>query len=276
MDIRNAVHPHDFRTYGTDRLRKEFLIEEVFTDGKINMTYSHVDRIITGGASPAEEPLLLEAGKEIGADFFLERRELGIINIGQDGLIRVDGKQYDINQRDGLYIGMSAKEVIFESKNKDKPAKFYFNSAPAHTHYPTVKIDIKKAQPVKLGSLSESNERTIYKYIVPDVCQSCQLLMGMTLLEPNNIWNTMPCHIHERRMEVYFYFDMPIDGVVVHLMGQPEETRHILVRNEQAVISPSWSIHSGVGTKNYTFIWGMVGENQTFEDMDFILDETLR
>jgi 4-deoxy-L-threo-5-hexosulose-uronate ketol-isomerase len=276
MEIRNAIHPNDFKTYNTDQLRKEFLIEEIFTKGKINMTYSHVDRIIAGGAAPAEEPLLLEAGKEIGADFFLERRELGIINIGQDGIIRVDEKKYDINARDGLYVGLGAKEVVFESKNKDQPAKFYFNSAPAHTRYPTVKIDIKSAKPVKLGSLSESNERTIYKYIVPDVCQSCQLLMGMTILEPNNVWNTMPCHTHERRMEVYFYFNMPEDGVVIHLMGEAQETRHLIVRNEQAVISPSWSIHSGVGTKNYTFIWGMVGENQTFDDMDFIPMETLK
>lgn len=270
MEVRNAWNPNDVKHYTTEKLREEFLIPELFIPGEVKMVYSHVDRIIVGGVCPSGKVLALEAGKEIGADYFLERRELGIINIGGKGTVTVDGQEYTLEARDGLYVGKGAKEVAFSSADSSNPAKFYFNSAPAHTTYPIVKIEISKAQPLKLGSLEESNKRTIYQYIHPNVCQSCQLLMGMTILEPNNVWNTMPCHTHDRRMEVYFYFDMPEDAVVFHYMGEPNETRHIVMRNEQAVISPSWSIHSGVGTKNYTFIWGMVGENQTFTDMDAV------
>ena len=268
MEIRGAVNIEDAKHYTTERLRNEFLIEDLFVPEKIKMVYSHIDRIIVGGTYPKNEELILRAGKEIGANYFLERRELGIINIGGKGGVVIDGEKYSLEPKDGLYIGMGTKDIIFTSDDASAPAKFYFNSAPAHKTYPTVKVVASKAKPQHLGSVENSNKRTINKYIHPDVCKSCQLLMGMTILEPQNIWNTMPCHTHERRMEVYFYFNIPDDNVVFHYMGEPKETRHIVLRNEQAVISPSWSIHSGAGTSNYTFIWGMVGENQTFSDMD--------
>lgn len=234
------------------------------------MVYGYIDRIIVGGTYPKNEELILKTGKEICANYFLERRELGIINVGGKGGVVIDGEKYSQEPKDGLYVGMGAKDIIFTSDDASAPAKFYFNSAPAHKTYPILKIIASEAKPQHLGSLSSSNERTINKYVHPEVCKNCQLLMGLTVLEPNNIWNTMPCHIHERRMEVYFYFNISDDNVVFHYMGEPKETRHIVVRNEQAVISPSWSIHSGVGTNNYAFIWGMVGENQTFSDMDAV------
>jgi len=267
MEIRFAMHPSQFKTLTTEQMRKEFLIENLFEYGKINMVYTHVDRVIVGGAVPTVEVLVLEDGKEIGAQYFLERREIGIINIGSKGYVIADGHKFELDKKDGLYVGMSTKKLEFGSDDPSNPAKFYFVSTPAHKQYPTEKIDIKQTEATHLGSLSESNERTIYKYIHPDGVKSCQLVMGMTILEPNNVWNTMPCHLHDRRMEVYFYFDMPEDAFVLHLMGEPQETRHIIVRNEQAVISPSWSIHSGVGTKNYTFIWAMAGENQSYSDI---------
>ena len=271
MEIRYACHPEGAKGYDTSRLREEFLIEKLFIDNEIQMVYSHVDRYITGGVLPTTKTVRLEAdAKEMGADYFLERREIGIINVGGEGVVTVDGVVYDMEPRDCLYIGLGNKDVTFASKEAARPARFYFNSTPAHKTYPTEKVAISKATPQHLGRLSSSNERTIYKYIHRDGVQSCQLVMGMTLLKPNNMWNTMPCHTHNRRSEVYFYFDMPEDGVVFHLMGEPQETRHVVVRNEQAIISPSWSIHSGVGTSNYTFIWGMAGENQTFEDMDMV------
>lgn len=276
MDIRYANHPNDVKRYTTDEIRENFLIEEVFTGDKINLTYSHVDRIIAGGVMPVEGELELAGGKELGSEFFLERRELGIINIGGDGKVILDGTEYEIKSRDGMYVGMGTKEVKFISIDKENPAKFYINSAPAHKNYPTVKIEFEKAQPVRLGTVENSNKRTIYQYVHPNVCESCQLLMGMTMLDEPSIWNTMPCHTHERRMEVYFYFDMAEETRVFHLMGEAKETRHIVVKNEEGIISPSWSIHSGVGTGNYTFIWGMVGENQTFTDMDHIGMEDLR
>lgn len=276
MEIRYSTHPEDAKHYTTEQLRKEFLIPQVFIPGEINLVYSHVDRMIAGGATPLDKPLKLEAGKEIGADYFLARREMGVINIGGKGKITLDGEEYILEARDGLYVGMGIREVIFESADPENPAKFYINSAPAHTSYPTVKIDMNKANKRHLGSLAQSNERTIYQYVHPAVCKSCQLVMGLTELEPNNVWNTMPCHTHERRMEVYLYFNMKENDRVIHLMGEPTETRHIIMKNEQAVISPSWSIHSGVGTSNYTFIWGMAGENQTFDDMDEVSMDDLR
>jgi len=276
MDIRYAVSPGEAKRFGTKELRETFLLTGIFNDDEISMVYSHVDRIITGGAEPVAKALAFEAGKEIGADTFLERRELGLINIGGEGKIIVDGTEYALKARDGLYIGQGAKDVILTSSDKNTPAKFYFNSAPAHAVYPSKKVSLDDAKQLHLGDRKESNVRTIYQYIHPDVLQSCQLVMGMTFLEPGNVWNTMPTHTHDRRMEVYFYFDLPDEGVVFHLMGQPGETRHLVVRNEQAVISPSWSIHSGVGTTNYTFIWGMVGENQTFTDMDGVPMQQLK
>lgn len=268
MDVRYAAHPEDAKHYTTERIRKDFLIENLFVPGEINMTYSHVDRIIVGGATPAEAPLALTASDELRADYFLQRRELGIINIGASGTVTLDGTVYKLGNKDGLYVGMGTKEVVFASDDPANPAKFYFNSAPAHKTYPTVFIDITKANKRHIGSAADGNKRTINQYIHPDVLETCQLSMGLTQLEEGSMWNTMPCHTHERRMEVYLYFDLPEDAVVFHLMGQPDETRHIVMKNEQAVISPSWSIHSGVGTHAYTFIWGMVGENQDFDDMD--------
>ena len=276
LDIRYAAHPDDVKHYTTDQLRQHFLVDSVFVADQPSLTYSHVDRIIAGGIMPVNQAVGLEAGKEMGVDFFFERREAGVINVGGPGLIVLDGEEFELNQRDGLYIGMGVKDVSFRSASADNPAKFYFNSAPAHCSYPHTHIQISQANPVKLGSPETSNQRTIYQYVHPAVCESCQLVMGLTMLEPGSIWNTMPCHTHERRMEVYFYFDMDDDARVFHFMGQPSETRHLVVGNEQAVLSPSWSIHSGAGTSNYTFIWGMCGENQTFDDMDHVAPADLR
>lgn len=269
MDVRNPAHPQDAMHYTTERLRRDFLVQEIFVPGQVKTVYTHFDRMIAGGACPTGK-LTLEGGKELAAEYFLERREIGIINIGPAGKVVVDGIEYRLEKSDGLYIGMGAREVAFFSDDQAQPAKFYFVSAPAHKTYPTTKILISDITPAALGSISQSNERKIFKYIHPDGVKSCQLVMGMTCLASGSMWNSMPCHTHERRMEIYFYFDMPADAVVFHMMGEPEETRHIVMRNEEAVISPSWSIHSGVGTSNYTFIWGMGGENQKFDDMDHV------
>ncbi|WP_024615482.1 5-dehydro-4-deoxy-D-glucuronate isomerase [Clostridium sp. Ade.TY] len=276
MEYRYANHPEDSKKYTTEELRKHYLVEEIFVDDEIKLTYSHVDRIIFGGIKPVFKELTLEAGKGMGVDYFLERRELGLINIGGPAIVTIDGVEYTLNRRDGLYVGKGNKEVKFKSVNPEDPAKLYLNSVPAHKEYKTVKIEIEKANPVKLGDSKTLNKRTIYQYVHPNVCESCQLLMGMTVLEEGSAWNTMPCHTHERRMEVYFYFDMEDDTRVFHFMGEPTETRHLVVKGEQAIISPSWSIHSGVGTSDYTFIWGMCGENQTFTDMDEVKMDVLR
>ncbi|MDK0796484.1 5-dehydro-4-deoxy-D-glucuronate isomerase [Clostridium perfringens] len=276
MRNRYANNPKDSKRYDTEELRENYLVEDIFKDDQIELVYSHVDRIIFGGIKPVYKELKLEAGKEMGVDYFLERRELGIINIGGKAIVTIDGTEYELKEKDGLYVGKGNKEVSFKSVNPEEPAKLYVNSVPAHKKYETVKIDIEKANPVRLGDNKTLNKRTIYQYVHPNVCESCQLLMGLTMLEPGNAWNTMPCHTHERRMEVYFYFDMDEDTRVFHLMGEPTETRHLVVKNEECVISPSWSIHSGVGTSNYTFIWGMCGENKTFDDMDHISMDILR
>lgn len=281
MELRTAASPKDVKHYTTQRLREEFLIQNVFIPDEIKLVYSHVDRIITGSATPSSQKLYLEAGDELRADYFLQRREMGVINIGPKGYITVDGKRYTVDYKEGMYIGLGKKEIFFESEDSANPAKFYINSAPAHTAYPTVLIKpegepgegiviVKDENKVELGSLEDSNHRVICKYILPGQVESCQLVMGMTSLMPGSVWNTMPCHTHDRRMEVYLYFDMPEEAFVMHYMGEPTETRHIVIRNEEAVISPSWSIHSGSGSRNYTFIWGMVGENQEFGDMDNI------
>lgn len=279
MELRTAASPKDSKYYDTKRLREEFLIDDLFKADEIKLVYSHIDRIITGSAVPVKGSLKLTAGDELRADYFLERRELGVINIGGAGIILIDGKEYEVNYKDGMYIGMGAKDISFASKDAKNPAKFYLNSAPAHKTYPTklIKMEGTPSEDVviisdenkkELGSLEEANHRVINKYILPGQVESCQLVMGMTQLKPGSVWNTMPCHTHDRRMEVYLYFDMPADAIVMHYMGEPTETRHIVMRNEQAVISPSWSIHSGCGSRAYTFIWGMVGENQAFDDMD--------
>ncbi|EGR4280150.1 5-dehydro-4-deoxy-D-glucuronate isomerase [Vibrio cholerae] len=277
MQIRQAIHSQHAKTLDTENLRSQFLVESIFVDDQYTMTYSHIDRIVFGGIKPLNQTLSFAAdlGKTFGVDYFLQRRELGLINIGGDGVVTVDGESYQVAAKEALYVGMGAKEIAFASVNPVDPAKFYYNSAPAHQAYPNKKITLQEASPVTLGDAATSNKRTIYKYIVPDVLPTCQLLMGLTQLEPGSLWNTMPCHTHERRMEVYFYFGMQDDAAVFHLMGEPKETRHLVVRNEQAVISPSWSIHSGVGTQAYTFIWGMVGENQVFTDMDHIAMQDL-
>jgi 4-deoxy-L-threo-5-hexosulose-uronate ketol-isomerase len=276
MDIRYAAHPEQMKTMDTKKMRELFLVENLFVRDSLNMVYSHIDRIITGGICPVKGSVELKGTKELGVDFFLQRREMGIINIGAAGVIFVDGKGYELGNKECLYIGMGAKEVSFTSINRDNPALFYFNSAPAHAAYPIVKLSLADAQRLDLGDPLKTNVRTIYQFIHPKVLKSCQLVMGLTILAAGSNWNTMPCHTHDRRMEVYLYFDMPADTVVFHLMGEPQETRHIVVRNEQAVISPSWSIHSGVGTGSYTFIWGMVGENQTFTDIDDVAMSTLK
>lgn len=276
MEIRQPIHSEHAKHLDTSGLRRHFLIEEMFQQNKINLTYSHIDRIIVGAAVPLGEPLSLEGGKEIGVEFFLQRRELGVINIGEPGLVTVDGKTFEIGAREALYVGMGAREIVFSSVKPEHPARFYLNCAPAHHAYPTRKISREDAAPESLGCQENCNVRTIYKYLHPSVLPTCQLLMGMTELAPGNLWNTMPCHTHERRMEVYLYFDMSENNLVFHYMGEPQETRHLVVRNEQAVISPSWSIHSGVGTAAYTFIWGMVGENQTFHDMDHVAMSDLK
>lgn len=286
MEVRTAASPKDVKHYTTDRLREEFLIQDLFIPGEIKLVYSHIDRIITGAAVPVE-PLTLTAGAELRANYFLERREVGIINVGGKGTVTVDGKVYTLDYKDGMYIGKGAEDIVFASVDGTEPAKFYLNSAPAHTSYPTVAIKmegeasedtviIKDENKVELGCLEESNHRVINKYILPGQVESCQLVMGMTALKPGSVWNTMPCHTHDRRMEVYLYFEMPEDAFVMHYMGEPQETRHLVVRNEEAVISPSWSIHAGSGSRAYTFIWGMVGENQEFTDMDAVENKELR
>ena len=276
LETRYSTHPEDSRHYTTDEIRDHYLVEEVFLPDEANFVYSHNDRIIAGGIMPVKGSVILGVGKELGVEFFFQRREGGIINIGGAGQVILDGQVYDIGQYDGLYIGMGTKDVEFTSMDKENPAKYYFNSAPAHHSFPTRIITLEQANKVHLGSSENLNKRTINQYVHPAVCESCQLVMGMTRLEEGSVWNTMPCHTHERRMEVYFYFNLHENDKVFHMMGQPQETRHIVVSNEQAIISPSWSIHSGVGTGKYTFIWGMCGENIEFTDMDHVDMQDLR
>lgn len=275
MEIRSAASPKDVKTYATERLREEFLISDLFVPGEIKLIYSHIDRIIAGAVVPIEA-IALTSGDELRAEYFLHRREMGVINIGGKGLLTIDGTDYELGYKDGIYIGMGSKEITFHSIDKSNPAKFYINSAPAHVAYKTVLIKPEDCVKVECGSLEESNHRVITKYILPGQVESCQLVMGLTVLKPGSVWNTMPTHTHDRRMEVYLYFEMPENALVFHYMGEPKETRHIIIRNEEAVISPSWSIHSGSGTQAYSFIWGMVGENQDFDDMDSVEMKDLR
>lgn len=276
METRYTHSPEDIRHYSTEQLRKEFLVEKIFVPGKIQLTYTHNDRMIFGGVTPTDAPLEIILNKELGVDYFLERRELGIINIGGAGKIKIDGQVETMQKQDGFYIGKGTKEVIFTSENAADPAKFYVVSTPAHHKYPNVKIGIEQITPRVTGEPLTLNQRQIFQYIHPNQCESCQLQMGYTILKPGSSWNTMPCHTHERRMETYLYFDMDPDTRVVHLMGKPDETKHLFISNEQAAISPSWSIHSGVGTSDYTFIWAMCGENITYDDMDMIPMQELK
>lgn len=267
-DVRYTTNPDDFKTYDTQRIRKDFLIPTVFAKDEITLTYTHYDRYIAGGVMPVDKEVKLDTIDPLKADYFLERREMGVINVGQAGTITVDGTAYVLANKEGLYIGRGAKEVSFKSADGSSPAKFYINSATAHHSYPTKHITREDAEVVELGSLQTSNARTIRKLIVNSVVDTCQLQMGMTELQEGSVWNTMPAHIHDRRMEVYLYFDVPEGQAVCHFMGQQKETRGVWMQNDQAVISPPWSMHCGAGTSNYSFIWGMCGENLDYGDMD--------
>lgn len=268
INERFASHPEDFKHYDTARIRKEFLIENLMENNVINLVYSHYDRFIVGGVIPVSQKVPLETVNVLKAPYFLARRELGIINVGGKGTVTVEGTKYEIDFKEALYIGSGNKEVVFESADKNTPAHFYLNSAPAHTSYPIKKVSLADAEIAEMGSLEASNARRINKLMVNSVVQTCQLQMGMTELKPGSVWNTMPAHTHSRRIEAYFYFNVPEGQAICHYMGQPQETRHIWMKNEEAVISPNWSIHSAAGTSNYIFIWGMAGENLDYGDMD--------
>lgn len=266
--VRYASSPEDVKNYDTTRLRKEFLIDDLMTASTIGFVYSHYDRYIIGSAVPTTSPLKLEAIDALKASYFLERRELGVINIGSTGTVTVDGIDFVLKHKEALYVGQGNKEVVFASEEANNPALFYLNSTPAHKNYPNKKIGVEDVEVVELGAPETANARTLRKYIVNSVVDVCQLQMGMTTIKPGSSWNTMPAHVHDRRMEIYFYFEVPEDQAVCHFMGQPQETRHIWMGNNQAVISPPWSIHSGSGTSSYSFIWGMAGENLDYGDMD--------
>jgi 4-deoxy-L-threo-5-hexosulose-uronate ketol-isomerase len=280
MEIRYSANQKDFKRYTTEETRKEFLIENLYVADQIVAVYSHVDRMVTLGCMPVSETVAIDKGidvwKNFGTHYFLERREIGIFNIGGAGTITADGQAFHMGYKDCLYIAKGTKKVAFASDDSSKPAKFYMVSAPAHKECRTTFIPIEKAAKKPLGATETSNKRVINQFIHPDVLETCQLSMGMTVLDSGSVWNTMPAHTHERRMEVYMYFEIPENHVVFHMMGEAGETRHIVMQNEQAVISPSWSIHAGAGTSNYTFIWAMGGENQAFDDMDTIPVTELR
>ncbi len=275
-ELRYATNPEDFRHYDTARLRHDFLIESLFVPDEVNMVYSMYDRMVVGGAMPVGEELPLEAIDPLKADFFTERREVGIYNIGGTGKVRVGDEVFTLGYKEALYIGRGSRSVVFVSDDPQQPAKLYFNSATAHAVYPCRKVTKQDAVVAHMGSLEMSNERSINKMLVNQVLPTCQLQMGMTELAPGSVWNTMPAHVHNRRMEAYFYFELPDDQAVCHFMGEPQETRHLWMRNEQAVLSPEWSIHSAAATHNYTFIWGMAGENLDYGDQDFSIITDLK
>jgi 4-deoxy-L-threo-5-hexosulose-uronate ketol-isomerase len=280
MDIRYGANQLDAKTYDTEKLRREFLIEKLFKADDLLSSYSHVDRVIVMGVMPVKQSINLEKNmncqKDLGVDYFLERRELGIINIGGSGKVLVDEEEYKLERLDGLYIGKECKDIKFKSEDPANPAKFYMCSAPAHEKCETKQITLDIAKKVEMGDFDTSNKRVIYQLIHPAVLKTCQLSMGCTILDTGCVWNSMPCHTHERRMEVYMYFNLTKDNAVFHFMGEPQQTRNLVVQNEQAVISPSWSIHCGCGTSNYAFIWSMAGENRTFTDMDHIEVSSMR
>jgi 4-deoxy-L-threo-5-hexosulose-uronate ketol-isomerase len=275
VKVLQATHPDMMVGLTTEKLRNYYLLTDLFVADEIRLNYSHVERLIAGGVTPVRGPLQLDTVQEAGSGPFLARRELGVINIGGPGRISVDGREHSLKPRDALYVAMGSTQVLFESTDARNPARFYVVSASAHARYDTMKIPVDAAKPMQLGSQETSNRRTIHQYIHPDVCQSSQLLLGLTALEVGSVWNTMPCHLHDRRSEIYFYFDMQPDDRVFHFMGQPTETRHIVVANEQAVIAPPWSIHMGAGTSRYSFIWAMAGDNQDYNDMDPVPTPTL-
>jgi 4-deoxy-L-threo-5-hexosulose-uronate ketol-isomerase len=275
-EIRFTSHPSDVKHYDTEMLRQHFLVQNLFEEGHINMVYSHFDRFIIGGSVPGKKELVLETIEPLKAGYFMERRELGIINIGGPGTVICDGQNFELSFKEALYVGKGNKNLVFKSKDPSDPANFYFNSAPAHQTFPNKKVTLAEAEIVQVGSLETSNARKINKLIVNSVIQTCQLQMGLTELQPGSVWNTMPPHVHSRRMETYLYFDVPAGQAVCHYMGQPHETRHIWLKNKEAVISPDWSIHSAAGTANYTFIWGMAGENLDYGDMDICQPDQLK
>ena len=268
MEIRFQSSPREVKGMNTQQLRENFLVQHLMQANQIQLVYSHFDRVIVGGAMPVSNPVLLPNEAELRADYFLERRELGIINVGGAGSVEADGVVYELNKLDALYLGKGTRSVSFTSTSADQPAQYFLLSAPAHHTYPNRRMQKDEAAPVHLGEKATSNERTIYKYIHQEGIQSCQLVMGLTVLKEGSVWNSVPPHTHTRRMEVYFYFDLPEAHRVFHLMGEPQETRHIVMANQEAVISPPWSVHCGPGTTNYGFIWAMAGENYTFTDMD--------
>ncbi len=276
FEERYAYHPEDFKKYDTKKIRKEFLVKKVMEKGKIRLVYSLIDRYIVGGAVPVKEPLELESVDALKTSYFCERREMGMINVAGPGTIEVDGKAYSMKFKEALYIGKGSRKVIFRSDHPGNPAHFYINSAPAHKEYPVKHVTLADANVLKAGGQETSNEREINQLIINGIVDTCQLQMGLTELKPGSIWNTMPVHTHGRRNEVYFYFNVPEGQAVCHFMGQPQETRHIWMHNEQAVISPSWSIHSAAGTSNYIFIWGMAGENLDYTDMDVVQPDELK
>lgn len=275
MNTRYSVGVNEYKRMTSGELRDAFLVN-LFEEGAINLLYCEVERSIVGAAVPTDGTLALEAGAELAADYFCQRREVGVLNIGGNGSVTVDGSEYRMENLDGLYIGRGSKEVAFSSASREAPARFYLISYPAHSEYPTTQARKVDANVIELGSMEDSNHRRIYQYIHANGIKSCQLVMGFTALEPGSVWNTMPCHTHERRTEVYMYFNLDQSSRVFHFMGPGDETRHIAVANEQAVISPMWSIHSGCGTKAYNFCWGMGGENQRFDDMDHIAIRDLK
>lgn len=276
MQIRFQQSPKETSEMDTQQLREAFLVDALMVDDTLKLVYSHYDRVIVGGAKPVSQKLLLEADKELRADYFLERREIGIINVGGKGKITAADKVYELNKLDCLYIGKGTEKIVFESEDAATPAVFYLLSSPAHRECATTLFTKEQASPTTIGSIETSNERTIYKYIHAEGIKSCQLVMGLTILKTGSVWNTMPAHTHTRRMEAYFYFDVPAEQRVFHFMGQPQQTRHLLIANHEAVVSPPWSIHSGCGTSNYSFIWGMAGENYTYTDMDAVAINDLR
>lgn len=267
--LRYAANPGDAKSYDTERLRNDFLIEKVFASDEVNMVYSMYDRLVVGGAMPVNESLQLEAIDPLKQPIFLRNREIGIFNVGGKGSVKVGDNTFELDYKEALYLGSGDREVYFESSDSNNPAKFYFNSATAHRNYPDKKVTKADAEVAEMGSLESSNHRNINKMIVNQVLPTCQLQMGMTELAPGSVWNTMPAHTHTRRMEAYFYFEVPEDQAVCHFMGEPQETRHIWMKGDQAVLSPEWSIHAGAATTNYTFIWGMAGENLDYGDQDF-------
>jgi len=276
FETRHASHPSVIPTLSSAKMREFYHLSGIFIPDDVSLTFSHIERMINGGVMPVNKAIELSEVPALSKGPFLARRELGVINVGGNGKISVDGKEWALAAREGLYIPQGTEKLVFTSDSKDAPAKFYLASTPAHARYETVKIDIKKANPMPVGSPATANARTIYQYINPDICKSAQLLMGLTSLQEGSVWNTMPCHLHDRRAETYFYFDLKPDARVVHIMGEPHETRHIFVANEEAVISPPWGIHTGCGTSSYSFIWAMGGENQEYKDVAWVPMDALR